>query len=113
MLYYLISNSEHLSKETIIRQIDQIPKKSDIKKHMTTILQQTEQQGIEKGREEGREQGKLQLLMKLIDTKFKEEATGWIEKLNSLPPEKIEIIAERILTKDNLKEVFEGTDDVH
>lgn len=85
-----------------------------------TILQQREQRGIEKGHaqgfeqglEQGLEQGKLKLLINLLDAKFEESATNWIDKLYSFPTCKIDIIAERILTKDSLEEIFEGMDDL-
>lgn len=69
-----------------------------------TILDQRELRGIEKGIEKG----ELNVLVKLLNMKFKAEASEWIEKLNALPPSSIDEIAERILTKNSLEEVFEG-----
>ncbi len=69
-----------------------------------TLAEKWEQQGIEKGID----QGKIGLVSKQLTIRFRGEARDWTDKLNQLSSEKLDLIAERILTANTLPEVFQG-----
>ncbi|MCP4754758.1 MAG: hypothetical protein GY866_28090 [Proteobacteria bacterium] len=73
-----------------------------------TLIEKLEQRGYEKGIERGIGKGEINVVSKQLRTKFKDEAEDWIEKLQDLPPDKLEEIAERIITEDSLSAIFKG-----
>lgn len=112
MLYYLFSSSPHIQEEKIIQEIESIQKTKTIKEYVMTLVEKWEKRGIEQGivqgLEQGIEQGEIKVVSKLLNAKFQEDAIAWIEKLSELSPESLEEIAERIITRDTLPEIFEG-----
>ncbi len=77
-----------------------------------TLVEKWESRGIKQGNkqgiEQGIEQGEIKVISKQLFAKFQDEANDWLEKLNHMSPEKLEEIAERILTKDTLSDIFQG-----
>lgn len=116
MLYYLFSSSPHVQENKIIQEIEGIQKSKTIKEYVMTLVEKWEKrgieqgiiQGLEQGIEKGIGQGEIRVVSKLLTAKFKEDAIVWIEKLPELSPESLEEIAERIITRDTLVEIFEG-----
>ncbi len=100
MLYYIFNKSSHLDEEKTINRINQIPKLDRIKEYVMTLAEKWEQKGIERG--------EINLVSKLLRIKFRDEADAWINKLPEFSSEKLDIIAERILTANSLPDVFKG-----
>jgi len=112
MLYYLIYKSQHLDKDLVIERLASSQETENLQEAFMTLAEKWEQQGIEKGINQGInqgiDQGKINLVSKLLIIKFRDEAREWTGKLNQLSTEKLDLIAERILTANTLSQVFQG-----
>ncbi len=108
MLYYLSYKSEHLDREKTVEQLSHYPETQNVREVVMTLAEQWKREGHEKGHEEGIEKGKSKLISKQLLFKYKDEAQDWMDKLNRLSSEDLEIVAERILTANSLEEVFAG-----
>jgi predicted transposase/invertase (TIGR01784 family) len=112
MLYYLASKSSHLDEEKTIEALNKIPQTDQTEEYIMTLIETWQQKGYEKGItvgiEKGIEKERVEMISKLLKRKFSTEADSWIQKLQSLNLDQLEIVAERILFSNSLSEIFEG-----
>ena len=95
-----------MDKELVNKRLGDSQGTENLQEAFMTLAEKWEQQGIEKGINQGInqgiDQGKINLVSKLLIIKFRDEAREWTGKLNQLSTEKLDLIAERILTADTL-----------
>ncbi|MCP4054227.1 MAG: Rpn family recombination-promoting nuclease/putative transposase [Mesoflavibacter sp.] len=99
MLYYLADKGKFLDEEKTVKLFQSIKTTEPIQELMMTLG--------EKWEARGETNGKIQMIEKLLASKFrKENAQLWLKKLAQYPPTKLDIIGENILTANTIEEVF-------
>ncbi len=110
MLYYLANTTDELQKEEIIIFFEKLPEGEHIKENCMTLARQWINEGMEKGIEKGIEKGQrmksLTLAKKLLFLKFGDQSSGFEGFLDLCSEEDLDLIHERILLNQNIKEIF-------
>ena len=79
-------------------------------------LQEGEQKGRQEGEQKGRQEGEQKGLLKgqalamsfQLKLKFREQYEAYMKYLPMLNSQQLDLVAERILWKDKIEDVFEG-----
>lgn len=103
MLNYLFRASESFDEQVIIGRLQQLPD-TQIKEIAMTAADRL----IAKGFQEGEVRGEAKRTMKMLQLKFQSAAKPYTDRVLSASEAELDLISERLLTADSIKQVFEG-----
>jgi len=110
MLYYLSNTSDYLEKAEVIEIFQELPD-NRTKKVVMTLAEQWRLEGQEIGQKIGErigEKREVRLIQKLLKLKFGDEASEYNNQLAKFTLDQLDLIGERILSYQNIKDIFEG-----
>ena len=102
MIYYLFQGNPHLNKEETIYQVQENLTTPEAQEVIMTVAEQLRQEGIQ----QGIQQGEIQVVNKLLQLKFGQEAESHHARLAQLSPIELETLVEKVMKASSLEEVF-------